>query len=266
MKKIAVLGCGSQSRVFCMNATKLLVDDYFVTAVCANNHEHAVDLASRIGATAARTVEEMLSLNPDVVVEFAGIEAVEANAEKILQNGADLVIASVGALDDEKFRKHLVLIARDLDRHIYVSSGAIGGFDIMENFGVIGNPQVQIVSTKAPIAYQNTPYMEGKVLSQTEEQVVFEGNVHDAIKGFPRNVNVTVATSLATRAPNTKVKLISDPKATETKHVITLKNDMMHAELSFSSKPDPENPKSSLSSAWSVIALLKSLASPLTFF
>lgn len=235
MKKLAVLGCGSQSRVFCLNATKHLGDDYFITSVCAINHEHAVDLASRVGGTPAHSVDEMLEFKPDIVVEFAGIDAVETYAEKILLAGADLVIASVGALDDEAFRKRLVRIARQERRHIYVSSGAIGGFDVMETFAIVGKPEVQIVSTKAPVSYKNTPYMKGKNLSETEEQVIFEGNVHEAIKGFPRNVNVTVATSLAAEAPDAKVKLISKPGVTETQHCITLKNDLMHAELSFSS-------------------------------
>ena len=40
----------------------------------------------------------------------------------------------------------------------------------------------------------------------------------------------------------------------------------MHAELSIASKPDPANPKSSTSAAWSVIALLRNLVSDVVFF
>ena len=102
MKKLAVLGCGAQSQIFCLNAPKHLGNDYFVTSVCAKNHEHAVELANRVGGRAAYTVDDMLELAPDIVVEFAGIEAVEMYAEEILEAGADLVISSVGALDDER--------------------------------------------------------------------------------------------------------------------------------------------------------------------
>lgn len=266
MKKIAVLGCGALSQIFCANAPRILGDYYFITSVCAKNHDHAVELAQRVGGQAAYTVDEMLALQPDIVVEFAGIQAVEDNAQKILEAGCDLIIASVGALDDEKFRDHIIHVARREERHIWVTSGAIGGLDIMETFRAIGNAVVRIESTKPPVSYANTPYMEGKELSKTEEQVVFEGDVHEAIKGFPRNVNVTVATALASGAHDLRVKLISKPGATESSHVISLKNDLMHAEMSFSAKPDPENPKSSLSSAWSVIGLLKNMASPLSFF
>ena len=84
MKKLAVLGCGAQSQIFCLNAPKHLGNDYFVTSVCAKNHEHAVELANRVGGRAAYTVDDMLELAPDIVVEFAGIEAVETYAEEIL--------------------------------------------------------------------------------------------------------------------------------------------------------------------------------------
>ena len=130
MKKLAVLGCGAQSQIFCLNAPKHLGNDYFVTSVCAKNHEHAVELANRVGGRAAYTVDDMLELAPDIVVEFAGIEAVETYAEEILEAGADLIISSVGALDDEKFRDHLVRVARQYERKIYITSGAIGGMDL----------------------------------------------------------------------------------------------------------------------------------------
>lgn len=121
----------------------------------------------------------------DIVVEFAGIEAVETYAEEILEAGADLIISSVGALDDEKFRDHLVRVARQYERKIYITSGAIGGMDLMETYAVVGNPKVQIESIKPPESYIGTPYMEGKTVSETEEQLIFDGNVHDAIRGLP---------------------------------------------------------------------------------
>lgn len=266
MKKLAILGCGSQSQVFCLNAPKHLGSDYFVSAVCAKSYDHALYLANRVGGRAAHSVNEMLELGPDIVIEFAGIEAVEEYAETILEAGSDLIISSVGALDDQKFREHLVQIARQYERKIYITSGAIGALDLMETYAVIGHPKVSIESIKPPLSYIGTPYMEGKVLSETEEQVVFEGNVHEAIHGFPRNVNVTVATSLAADAPDAQVRLISKPGVKEVSHRITLSNDIMHSELYFVSQPSDENPKNSKSSAYSVIALLKNLASPLTFF
>lgn len=62
------------------------------------------------------------------------------------------------------------------------------------------------------------------------------------------------------------VKITSDPQSEENIHHIVLKNNLMRAELTVAGKPDPANPKSSTSTAWSVVALLKNLASPVQFF
>lgn len=40
----------------------------------------------------------------------------------------------------------------------------------------------------------------------------------------------------------------------------------MHCELFFHSAYDPKNPCSSTSTAWSVLALLKNLESPISYF
>lgn len=266
MKKLAVLGCGSQSQVFCMNALRHLGSDYFISAVCAKSYDHAVSLANRVGGRAAHTLDEMLELRPDIVVEFAGVEAVEQSAETILEAGADLIISSTGALDDKKFRDHLVRVARQYERKIYITSGAIGALDLMETYSVIGHPKVSIECVKPRLSYLGAPYLQGKTLSETEKEVVFEGSVHEALQGFPKNVNVAVATSLAAGAPDAHVRLVSVPDVKEVAHTITLANDIMHAELHFVSQPSDENPKNSKSTAYSVIALLKNLASPLTFF
>ncbi|GAB1826446.1 aspartate dehydrogenase domain-containing protein [uncultured Turicimonas sp.] len=266
MKKIAVLGCGALSQTFCMNVSRLLEDDYFITAVLAKHHEHAVDLSMKIGSFACHNLRELLSLRPDIVVEFAGVEAVEKYAEDILSSGCDLVIASVGALDDKDFREHIIKVAKDHERHIYVTSGAIGGMDIMSTFAAYGNPEVSIVSVKPPQVYDNSPYLANKPVRRDQEVVVFEGDVHAAIRGFPRNVNVSVATALASHAHDMKVKLISDPSATRNTHTVTLHNPIMDAQLTFSAEPDHENERASMSAAWSVIALLKNLSSPLSFF
>ena len=49
-------------------------------------------------------------------------------------------------------------------------------------------------------------------------------------------------------------------------HAITCQNDCVKAEITITSKPDPVNPKSSIVTAWSVVAMLRNLASPVEFF
>ena len=89
--------------------------------------------------------------------------------------------------------------------------------------------------------------------------VVFEGGVQEAIKGFPKNINVGVITALASENPHTKVKIVSDPEVHSNTHKIIYRSALADAVMEFSGKPDPANPKSSTTAALSAAACLKNL-------
>ena len=94
----------------------------------------------------------------------------------------------------------------------------------------------------------------------------FEGGVEEAVRGFPKNINVAAATASAADAPNVRVRLVARPGLTVNTHHIDVKAGEMHCELFFHSAYDPKNPRSSTSTAWSVLALLKNLESPISYF
>lgn len=266
IKTIALIGCGTLSHVFAQNLPKLMPESYMITGVMSRDRGHAQELADKIGCAAHTDIESLLSSRPDFVIEFASVEAVHRYADDVLSAGSNLVVASVGAFADEAFKERIMQAARATRTKVYIPSGAIGGFDLMKTFATMGNAKVTIEEQIPPEGLEGAPYLRGRNVDLTKDGIVFDGNIQEAIVGFPKNVNVAVATSLATSAPDTAVKLHCVPDATETTHRITLKNDLMHAELSISSRPDPENPRSSVSSAWNVLTLFKDLASPMVYF
>ena len=266
MKTVAVIGAGALAHIFCRETQRLLSDDYRIVAVMARHEEHANELAESLDADACTTLDDLLSSFPDIVVEFAGREAVKEYAQRVLEHGSDLVIASIGALADDAFRKHLEAAAKDSHRKVYLPNGAIGALDLMQTFALMGNAEVVIGNTKAPKSLEGAPYLNGETLPSDKKEVIFTGSVPDA-NGFPKNVNVAVAAALASGTLyDATVQITSDPDSTENVHRICLKNNLMRAELTVAGKPDPANPKSSTSTAWSVVALLKNLASPVQFF
>ena len=124
-----------------------------------------------------------------------------------------------------------------------------------------------MATKKAPKSLEGAPYLKGVSLPTDRQEIIFTGSVPEAINGFPKNVNVAVAAALASDSLKTAtVQITSDPNTSENIHHIVLKNNLMRAELTVAGRPDPANPKSSTSTAWSVVALLKNLASPITFF
>ena len=155
------------------------------------------------------------------------------------------------------------------------------GLNIKINKGethVIMGPNGAGKSTLANVILNNPLYTKksGSIIFEGEnindmptdkKEIIFEGSVTDAINGFPKNVNVAVTAALASDTLKcARVQITSDPESKENIHKITLKNALMKAEVTIAGKPDPANPKSSTSTAWSVVALLKNLASPIQFF
>lgn len=266
MKKLAVIGCGALGRILCTNVKKLLSDKYEIVGLFDMNKEAGVALANDVGSVFVEKIEDLYAMKPDYTVEIAGIPAAKAYGEEILKNVSDFIIVSVGSLDDEDFKNKLVNAAEESGHRLYIPNGAVGGFDLMQIFSLMGAKSASIESTKAPRSLNGAPYLEGRELSETEEELVFKGNVKDAIKGFPKNVNVAVATALASDFENTEVRIRSVPNKTENSHAITLEGENMKAEIKITATPDPVNPKSSVSAAWSVVALLKNLASPMFFY
>lgn len=265
-KKLAIIGCGALGRILATNVHKLLSEQYEIEGVYDLDQENAAKLAADVNSKACGSIEELYALKPDYAVEIAGIPAAKAYGEEILRNVSDLIVVSAGSLADEDFKQKLYTAAEESGHKLYVVNGAIGGFDLMQIFALMGDSKVSIESTKAPRSLNGAPYLNGRELSETEEELVFCGNVKDAISGFPKNVNVAVATSLASDNPETEVRIRSVPGRAENSHSTNLEGAHMKAEIKVISTPDPVNPKSSVSAAWSVVALLKNLASPVFFY
>ena len=117
-----------------------------------------------------------------------------------------------------------------------------------------------------PSSLNGAPFLEGRELSQDISEEVFTGTAKEAIEVFPKNINVAVATALATIGVNrTNVIIRSIPEIKSNKHTISLKGETVKVTVEIESIPSPDNPKSSSIAAWSVISLLERLVAPITF-
>ena len=266
MKKIATIGCGALGTIFARALVTRLSAEYLLLGVYDLNAESAGRLAGELNVKQYPDCGALLADHPDIVVEIAGVPAVCAYGERILRAGCDLVVVSVGALSDSALKDALERAARENARKVYIVNGAIGGLDLMQTVAFMGVDEACITNVKAPASLNGAPYLNGRELSEECEEVVFDGSVDEAIAGFPKNVNVAVATALASEFSGTRVVIKSVPGLPDNQHHIDLKGGGLTARLSICSLPDPANPKSSTSAAWSVIALLKNLASPVQYF
>lgn len=228
-----------------------------------------------------RSVEELLEARPDIVVEAAGGDAARQYAEAVLRAGVSFILLSGGVLADETFATRLRDAAELGGSVLHVASGAIGGFDLMRTLafrerqlalrGQKALPgqelSARVDNYKAPGSLNGAPFLAGQPLPEDSRVEVFAGSARDAIAGFPKNVNVAVAAASASAGmERTVVTITSDPALTENTHRILVQGFGVRADMTFASLPDPENPRSSTMTAWSVLALLDEMSSSVRYF
>jgi len=208
-------------------------------------------------------LEELAAL-ADVVVECAPAAVFAALAESAIDQGRIFVPVSVGALLP---RMDLVERARATGARIVVPTGALLGLDAVRAASEGTVESVTLVTRKPPGGLKGAPYLEQNAIDVeglTAPLKVFEGTAGEGARGFPANVNVAAALSLAGIGPErTRLEIWADPTVTRNTHTVVVEADSMRVTMIIENVPSVENPRTGRLTPLSVIATLKRLVAPL---
>lgn len=197
----------------------------------------------------------------DIVIECAPAAMLGAIAEPALRAGRSVVVLSCGALLE---RTELIDLAQAHGGRILVPSGALLGLDavIAAAEGTIGS--VRMTTRKPPGGLAGAPHLLRHGISVdglTEAKLVFEGTAREAALGFPANVNVAAALSLAgIGADRTQIAIWADPAVTRNVHRIEVDADSARFTVQIENVPS-DNPRTGRITALSVVALLRKMGS-----
>ena len=219
---------------------------------------------------------EKLSLQPDmvslgdlaaacdVVVECAPSGVFDEIVTPAIAAGRIFVPASVGALLD---RPQLIDAAREAGARIIVPTGALLGLDAVRAAAEGKIDSVRMVTRKPPGGLKGAPFLDGKDIDLdglTAPLKLYEGPAREAVKGFPANVNVAAALSLAGIGPDqTEIEIWADPGVTRNTHNIIVESDSARFDMTIENIPSDENPRTGRITALSILATLRALTSPL---
>jgi aspartate dehydrogenase len=199
----------------------------------------------------------------DLVVESASQEAVKQYAPEILESGKDMVVLSVGAFVDRDFWTRCKLLAKQHNCKIYIPSGAICGIDGLEAASVGRIDELVLITYKPPSTLKDVEYLKkkGVDLDAIERAtVVFNGHAEDAVKYFPKNINVAATISLAGEGfEKTRIRIVADPNIKRNIHRIIVKGEFGEMECNARNLPSKENPRTSVLAALSAIATVKKI-------
>src|SRR5699024_6298017 len=134
-------------------------------------------------------LEECLDSDMDIVFEPANIEVFKASLPEIIKH-KEAVVIIIGVLADEEFSLEIIELAQTYQHSIHLPSGAVGGLELLQNAHALGTVTDVALTTRKPADSLIDKSIE-------EEVIVFEGKAADAIKQFPKNINVSIVLSLA---------------------------------------------------------------------
>lgn len=209
------------------------------------------------------SLDALLALDPDVVVECATQGALKAHGPRVLEAGKDLLIISNGALADMELLDALRDAAQRGGARMLVPSGAVGGLDVLAAGRLGGLEEVRQSLTKPPAAWKNTPAeTEFDLGALTGPQLIFSGSARQAARLYPQNANVTATVALAgVGFDESKVELFADPAMTGPLHKIWAKGAFGSFSMELQGVALPDNPKTSLLATLSLARSILNLSS-----
>lgn len=235
-----------------------------LAAVAARDAEKARQRMAGFQCPVPVVALDDLVRHADVIVECAPADAFVEVAEPAIREGRIFLPVSVGALLDHP---DLVTLAGETGARIVVPTGALLGLDAVRAAAEGDIRSVTITTRKPPASLAGAPYLEEKGIDLDGLDAplkVFSGSARDGARGFPANVNVAAALSLAGVGPDrTRLEIWADPALSRNIHNIRVEADSARFDMTIENVPTAENPRTGRITALSVIAALRGLVATL---
>lgn len=261
--KIGIIGCGAIGTNVAMSIDRGMMRGVRVVALSDRNQERAKVLSRRL-----RSHPPVLDMNgvitySDLVVESAHRSVVPELLKKIVQRGKSLLVMSTGGLIGQE---RLLEAARKRRCLIAIPSGALLGIDGVKAAAFLPIRKVVLTTRKPPRSFEGAPFVlrnRIRLGGIRRERLLFRGNVKQAVKEFPQNINVAATLGLAGVDPRRfEVRIIADPRSKRNSHEVTVVGPLGKFSVRCENVPSKENPKTSRLAIFSALATLKALLDP----
>ncbi len=207
---------------------------------------------------------EALAELAEIVIECAPPTVFRQVAEPAIRAGRIFFAVSAGQLLEQD---DLIELARASGARIIVPTGGLLGLDAVRAAALGEIRSVRMITRKPPGGLEGAPYLaeRGIALDRLDApHKLFEGSARDGARGFPANVNVAAALSLAGIGPDrTRLEIWADPRLQRNVHRILVEADSARFEMQIENIPTAENPRTGKITPLSVITALQSLTATL---
>lgn len=261
--KVGIAGLGAIGRVLARKIASGAIPKATLAGVTSRDTAKAQAFLNEIGSKAPIVPIKELAARSDVVVECAPAAVFNEIAVPVLAAGKKFIALSAGQLLNHP---ELVALAKENGGQIVVPTGALIGFDAVSAAAEGDIKSVTMITRKPVNGLIGAPYLVQNgidISNLTEPLCVLRGSAREAAMGFPENVNVAAALSLAGIGPDrTTIEIWADPNVKRNMHRVVVEADSARFEMAIENVPS-ENPKTGRITALSVISLLRKMVSPL---
>lgn len=275
-KTFGILGCGFLGTIVATAYKRGFLDEYDFIGAYSHNETDINRLLAVAGEGKAFTsVDAIIDAKPDMLIETASVAFFKSMAVQALEQGISLIPLSIGSFADKAFYDEAMQTAQANHAKIYIPSGAVGGFDVLQTVSLMAEAGVdhnhpfgrenevtdhktEVHTHKNPGPIMGTDLFSDEVISQMK--TVFDGTAEEAIEILPTQVNVMVAAALASSGPDqTGAKITTVPGFVGDDHRTVIETHGIRGVIDIYSS-------TSAIAGWSIVALMRNLASPMEFF
>lgn len=262
--RVAIAGLGAIGMTVSRRLDEGGIEGMTLAAVSARDVERARKRMADFKNPPEILPLESLGDVADVVIECVPAANFAKVAKPALAQGKTFMPLSVGALLNHM---ELVDLARANGGRIIVPTGALIGLDAVRAAASGGLKTVKLTTRKPPGGLMDAPYVVENGINLeglNEAKKLFSGSAREAAKGFPANLNVGVALSLAGLGPDeTTVEIWADPAVNRNIQSVEVTSECGDFSMSIQNVPSEENPRTGKITAHSVIAALQRMTAPL---
>ncbi len=262
-RKVGLVGCGAIGEGVARFIDKKLKAKAQFCAISDLDFDRAKRLQKKLSSKPKILDLDKLIDQVDLVVEAASVEAACHILKRAVRKKKDVVVLSVGALIEEP---EIIKEAEKKQVTVHIPSGAIAGADGLGSLSLGNIKKISLTTFKPPKGLIGVDYLKKKKIDINKikkETTVFKGSVKQAIKYFPKNINVAATLFLAASQGDVRVCIKTDPKLKRNIHRIDIDSSEAKVSIEVENVPSKLNPKTSALAILSTQYVLKKIFSSL---
>jgi aspartate dehydrogenase len=194
----------------------------------------------------------------DIVVEAVNAPDTYQLIRQALLAKKDVLVMSVGKLFEGE---SILKLAQKQDCQLLIPSGAIAGIDAIKAAKLGKIHHITLTSRKPVYGFADNAYVQQRRINLSQiskETVLFDGNVKEAVKCFPQNINVAATIALASGSKDKlRIRIATSPEFKVNSHEIDVVGESGRIITRTENVVCPDNPKTSYLAVLSAIVTLK---------